>query len=169
MNKMRINVKLLHNILLIAFFGLLLGEGVQDKDTRKGVKESPAISQTEEINKKLSEANLEEIRLVKMKDGNKLYVEFYATGFFSYKKSSVAFQISKVLKSLKEMNLNKEQYEIVAIGKDLVDKYGNKSEEALISAVFSQQTVNKINFQNIRQRDILELADNVSIYFNMDE
>jgi hypothetical protein len=142
---------------------------IEKTNVRQGNNKTSEISQIDQISEELSKNQYEKIRLVKQKDGNKLYVEFYATGFLGYKKSLVAVQICKILEALKKMNLDKKQYEIVAIGKDLVDKYGNESEQSLISAVFSQQTVNKINFRNIRHRDILELADDISVYFNMDE
>ncbi len=54
-------------------------------------------------------------------------------------------------------------YDTLKIGITVPVKLSLGEESAILSASFSRATVYQINYQNIRRRCILDLADNVNI------
>ncbi len=107
-----------------------------------------------EIIKKTLESKAKKIRAIGPNGSNTLQMEIDVYG----NRINASSDTFILLKALKEMELGYEKYRIVA-HTNLVDKYGNKENDIISSLVYSKETINRINFDNVNQSEILELAD----------
>lgn len=81
-------------------------------------------------------------------------------------KDSAQMDVAKILEAIAESNLTYNEVTLDGTF-SMVDKYGNISEDFVVSATYSRSTIERINWENFLWDDVYAIADDVWLHAAM--